>query len=151
MKKFLNILLFFTLFIAFFAYYISKSDHLASVQGGAHHMEHNMFIIPSHLTPPSVEIKISQDPSGSYLLNLQTNHFTFAPEKVGHQVESIHEGHAHLYINEKKVTRLYGPYYDLGSLKKGENVIKVSLNANNHDRFFYAREPIEDSIKIEVK
>ena len=42
------------------------------------------------------------------------------------------EGHAHLYINGKKVARVYACRYELPTLVPGEHVVEVGLFTNNH-------------------
>lgn len=137
MEKVKSFLIFFVLFVGFFYYYMSQNPHSDHLYAGATnlHSSHVVVEIPEGYEIPSVNIRVTQDLSGAWLLKLETNHFTFAPEKVGENEPSFNEGHAHLYINGKKINRLYGPYYNLGSLQTGMNEIEVTLNSNNHGVF----------------
>ena len=59
---------------------------------------------------------------------------TFAAEKVNEaHVEG--EGHAHIYVNGEKISRVYTPWYYLGDLEPGEYEIRVTLNANSHEEY----------------
>lgn len=145
--KMRSFLLFFIPFLLFFFYFTNQSaqHHLA-----AHSMhDHGFAVIPEGYDVPSVSIYVTQDHSNSWLLEVETQHFTFTPKKVGDNAPSYHEGHAHLYINGRKVSRLYGKYYDLGELKPGTK-ITVTLNANNHAALVYNGQRIEASAIVDA-
>lgn len=156
MGRFRSFLIFFVPFLVFFFYFTNQKghEHFDAVAGGggggSSHMEHGYVDIPFGYEVPTLKIVVTQDPTSSWLLEVQTNHFTFAPKKVGAKDPSYNEGHAHLYINGEKVTRLYGSYYDLGALKPGKNEMKVTLNANNHGVLRNHGKAIESSTVVEV-
>ena len=75
--------------------------------------------------------------------------FEFAPERVN-QASVVTEGHAHLFINGEKITRLYGPWYYLSLLPVGEHELRVELNGNGHETLSAGGQPIEATVKIEV-
>lgn len=106
--------------------------------------------IPENMTPPSIAGAVKQDPSGTWYVEIQTENFTFTPENVGLEQTSYNEGHAHLYLNGKRMNRMYCQYYNLGKLKKGKYKILVTLNANNHGLYTYEGKPIvyEETIII---
>ncbi len=62
---------------------------------------------------------------------------------------SYNEGDAHLYMNGRKVSRLYGKYYDLGGLKPGTK-ITVMLNANNHAALVHNGQKIEANTIVDA-
>ena len=68
---------------------------------------------------------------GGYNIRVQTLNFTFAPQRVGME-PSAGEGHAHLYVDDVKVARLYGEWFHLESLPDDAEMISVALYANNH-------------------
>ncbi|WP_083270898.1 hypothetical protein [Bacillus marinisedimentorum] len=145
MIKKLNSLLSFTLiFLAFFLYITGQNR--AAHMNSADAMSHGKLDIPKAAQNiPSVSISVSQDPSGSWLLKTETKHFAFQPEKAGTDEASFQEGHAHIYVDGKKINRLYGNYYNLGELQSGRHEITVSLNSNNHALFTYEGKEISDS------
>ncbi len=78
-----------------------------------------------------VSIKVTPDAMKGHNLIVRTRAFRFAPEHAsGTHVAG--EGHAHLYVDGVKQTRLYGPAFYLGDLKPGRHTIRVTLNANDH-------------------
>jgi hypothetical protein len=152
MKKFKSFLIFFIPFLIFFGYFTnqSKLNH-SSASTGDHHMVHDHVEIPEGCKVPSVKVFVTQDQSGTWLLRVKTEHFSFAPEKVGMNSPSYNEGHAHIYINGKKINRLYGEYYNLGVLDKGKHEVKVTLNSNSHGTLVYKGQPVQDSATVKVK
>ncbi|WP_226038509.1 hypothetical protein [Aquibacillus saliphilus] len=146
MKKIKSFFVFLILFLALFLYFINQNPHSHSANS---ENTHDHIIIPESYPIPSIKVLVTQDHSDTWLLKIKTNNFQFAPEKVGVNLPSYNEGHAHLYINEKKINRLYGKYYNLGTLKEGQNKIKVSLHSNNHGALVHSGEKIEDSTTID--
>jgi hypothetical protein len=82
-------------------------------------------------------------------LQVKTTNFAFAPERINTKGIAS-EGHAHLYIDGKKVTRLYGPWYYLGNLSPGQRTVTVTLNANGHEDLIYGGKPIQATQMIQV-
>lgn len=80
---------------------------------------------------PQVSISVTADPFSGFNLHVMLRNFTFAPAQAGRaNVDGV--GHAHLYINGVKHSRVYGPWVHLDDLPKGAVQIEVSLNANDH-------------------
>jgi hypothetical protein len=102
----------------------------------------------------SVVLKAAEDPMGGYNLHLKTKKFKWAPEHVN-QAKRKWEGHAHLYIDGAKITRLYGPDFYLGafylsSLEAGQHEVEVGLNANDHSTYVHRGVPVADTVTITV-
>jgi hypothetical protein len=121
-------------FVSIMLYFHNQNSHYQAMNHREGH-GHEAVAIPAGAKIPSIAGTVKKDPSGSWLLHIKTDNFTFAPEKAGLNEDSYIEGHAHIYINGKKVNRLYGNYYNLGELEKGSHQVKVTLNANNHSIF----------------
>ena len=119
-----------------------------SHQGEGHH-HHGSLEIPSGQPIPSVDLVVRPDAMKGWNLELRVSNFRFAPEKVN-QESNYREGHAHLYINGEKITRLYGPWYYLSNLEPGQHEITVTLNANGHEEFLSQGEAIADTVTIDV-
>jgi hypothetical protein len=145
LEKLKSFLVFFIPFIVFFFYFTSNNEHNPS---SANHMQHDYVEIPEGYQVPLVNISVTEDMSGTWLLSVDTSHFSFSPQKVGSTEPSFNEGHAHIYVNGKKINRLYGPYYNLDTLKKGENEIMVTLNSNNHGILAYRGKPISSRVVV---
>lgn len=120
-----------------------------SHEGEGHHHHHGSLEIPPGQPVPSVDLLVRPDSIRGWNLELRVSNFRFAPEKVN-QESNHREGHAHLYIDGKKITRLYGPWYYLPYLEPGQHEITVTLNANGHEEFVSQGEAIADTVTIEV-
>ncbi len=98
----------------------------------------------------SVQIVATPDAGSGVNIELVTTGFTFAPRNVnGDHVDG--EGHAHVYVDGVKITRLYGPYYHLSNLDPGERAISVILNANTHQEYAIGDEILEASTMVVVE
>jgi hypothetical protein len=60
------------------------------------------------------------------------------------------QGHAHIYVNGVKVSRVYSKWYYLSSafLKPGENNVSVTLNANDHSEWAINGTSISSSVRV---
>ena len=111
-------------------------------------MKHFVKIIPAaYKTPPSVKIRLEKDAhtKGALNLFLDIENFRFAPDEVN-KTSKINEGHAHLYLNGKKLTRLYGASYFMDKLPKGNLEIRVTLNTNMHEELSYKGKLVQDVV-----
>lgn len=94
---------------------------------------HVMTEVDKNLPIPGLKITATPDSKDGYNLNLRVTNFTFTPEVAG-QAPLPNTGHAHLYINDVKVARIYSDWYYIPSslLLPGMNYVMVTLNANDH-------------------
>ena len=117
----------------------SDSDHSGSTEGdGMTSMTHGESGHHSStieaVTAMSVALNVTADQISGANVQILTEGFTLAPENVnGAHVEG--EGHAHIYIDGVKISRVYSPWHHLGSLTPGEHEIRVTLNANSHQEY----------------
>ncbi len=118
-------------------------------QGEAPH-RHSTVEIPPGQPVPTVQLIVHPDALKGWNLELQTTNFVFAPERVNTK-GSFHEGHAHLYIDDRKITRLYSNWYYLGVLPPGEHKIRVTLNTNAHETLVHNGQPIQATATVQVK
>lgn len=107
-------------------------DHAShgAAHGGAHkHGE--LLSLPASPTAPTLNMMVMPDPMSGWNLHIMTTNFEFAPQNASRDhVDG--EGHAHIYVNGKKIARHYGPWMHIAALEPGENVIAVTLNSNDH-------------------
>lgn len=117
----------------------------------AHH-QHMPLMIPDDAAVPSVQLSITQDSKSGWNLSLELDNFRFAPENLD-KTESYtyQEGHAHLYVNGNKITRLYSPWYYFPRLVPGEYEITVTLNTNGHQDLMYQTQRIESTVQLTVQ
>jgi len=98
---------------------------------------------------PTISLNIQPDSRAGWNVYIETTNFTFAPQNVNTEyVEG--EGHAHLYINGDRLTRLYSNWYFLKELPPGQHEISVSLSGNDHSELYVRDTPIRDSQVIVV-
>ncbi|MBD2020912.1 hypothetical protein H6F43_12055 [Leptolyngbya sp. FACHB-36] len=109
---------------------------------------HSTVEIPKGQPVPSVNLVVHPDPMDGWNLEVKVANFRFAPERIS-QKGSLTEGHAHLFVNGRKVTRLYGTWYYL-ALEPGQHKITVSLNTNQHQSLTHNGQPILDTTIVTV-
>ncbi|MGF1524733.1 MAG: hypothetical protein ACFBSF_20600 [Leptolyngbyaceae cyanobacterium] len=117
--------------------------------GHGDHGDHGALEIPADQPVPTVSLTVMPDPVGGWNLEVQTENWTFAPERVN-QANVPAEGHAHLYLNGEKLTRIYSNWYYLPGLPPGEHTLTVGLNANGHETLMHNGQPIEASVTMIV-
>ena len=110
---------------------------------------HSALEIPAGQLVPTVNLVAHPDAHQGWNLEVQVTNFRFAPEHLS-QPSSPTEGHAHLYIDGEKVTRLYGNWYYLGNLPPGQHEITVSLNTNTHETLMHNGEPIQSTVRVDA-
>jgi hypothetical protein len=100
-------------------------------------------------TAPKVDVEVIEDPMGGWNLRLDTGNFRWAPENVSTDAVPG-EGHAHVFMDGKKVARLYGPWFYVSpsSMTKGKHTFTVSLNANDHTAYAVDDVQITDSVTL---
>lgn len=105
--------------------------------------------VPAGTTVPGLTVEVDEDPVRGWNLYVGTANFDFEPSKVNG--ESLPTGgHAHLYINDQPMQRIYSTWTHLPELPPGENEIRVTLNANGHETLTTQGEPIEESVTVDV-
>lgn len=97
---------------------------------------------------PQVSIRVERDTIAGWNVFVTVKNFVFTPESVN-QANTPNQGHAHLYLNGVKLTRLYGTAYHLADLPPGSHEVSVSLNANDHSDLLYQGAPIMASATVE--
>lgn len=117
--------------------------------GHGDHGDHGALEIPADQPVPTISLTVTPDPVGGWNLEVQTENWTFAPEHVN-QANVPAEGHAHLYINGEKLTRIYSNWHYLPSLPPGEHTLTVGLNANSHETLMHNGQPIEASVTMMI-
>ena len=97
----------------------------------------------------SVAVETSVDSVSGLNVQIIPDGFTFAANSVnGAHVDG--EGHAHIYVDGEKITRVYTPWYYLGDIEPGEHEIRVTLNANSHEVYAYGGSPVDVTTVVDV-
>jgi hypothetical protein len=113
------------------------------------------LVLADHITVdqwqyiPDISVELVQDVHSGWNLEINSNNFVFDPANAGGAHEIGH-GHGHLYVNNKKVTRIYGHWTHIPSdwLAQGHNKVEVTLNANTHEELWYKNVVISDAQMI---
>lgn len=113
------------------------------------HTHPELVVMPEDGSAPTVDFELLEDAAGGWNLHIQTTNYTFAPENVNGE-NMAGEGHAHIYINNVKLARVYGPWFHIGSLPSGDTEIVVTLNANDHSEMSVGGEIIYKSKTLQV-
>jgi hypothetical protein len=114
------------------------------------HSGHEEMEVPKGQPIPTLKLIVTPAQKG-WNLELKTTNFKFLPEKTKTKSMSTAEGHAHLFINGKKITRIYSSTYFIDSLPKGNHKITVSLSTVNHADITVNDKKIEDTKMIVSK
>ena len=105
----------------------------------------------SHEAPAKMTtaITVTKDAKMGHNLHVKSTRFRWTPANAsGKHVQG--QGHAHLYIDGKKITRLYGPWFFIGDLTKGKHTIKVTLNGNDHGDYVRGKRVIAAMATVTV-
>lgn len=111
---------------------------------------HKKVEVPAGQPMPTVNLVVRPDAMSGWNLEVKVTNFAFAPERVNTKSTSVNEGHAHLYVNGKKISRLYGNWYHLATLPPGINQITVTLNTNDHGDLTHRGKPIQATATVQV-
>lgn len=103
--------------------------------------KHSLFEVPSDQAP-TVQLEVVEDAKSGYNVRIVTSNFTFTPEKVNTQ-NVIGEGHAHLYVDGEKISRLYANNFHYDVSFEGKKTFRVTLNANDHSEYAVNGQKIE--------
>ena len=126
----------------------SDPAHHGTMAG--HAMNHDTPIELNAAAAPTLDIALSKDPMAGYNLHVMVTDFEFSPQRAS-LAHAAGQGHAHVYVNGEKQGRLYGPWVHLASLPKGEVLVEVTLNSNNHQPLSVNGTPIKATTTVEVE
>ena len=120
-----------------------SSDHHGDGEG-----DHHASTVEAE-SAMSVAVEATLDAVSGVNLHVILEGFAFAPESVnGEHVAG--EGHAHVYVDGVKISRVYTPWLHLDDLAVGRREIRVTLNANSHPRYTWNGELVEAATRILV-
>ncbi|NEQ96353.1 MAG: hypothetical protein F6K30_06455 [Cyanothece sp. SIO2G6] len=125
----------------------ANHDHGGANHGHAGH--HGSLDVMDPERVPAVTLIVQPDSRSGWNVEVQTENFTFAPERVN-QENLPNEGHGHLYVDGEKIARLYGNWYHISHLEPGTREVKVSLHANGHETWTYEGEAIAHTVTVNV-
>ncbi len=88
------------------------------------------------MSAPTLSLEAVPDSMDGYNVHLVTTNFRFTPETAGKSAVNG-RGHGHIYVNGVKIGRVYSEWYHVSAdkLASGNNVIEVTLNADDHSEW----------------
>ena len=99
--------------------------------------------------PVSVHITVESDGQAGVNVSIVTEGFQFAPELVD-QAHTPGSGHAHIYADGVKLSRVFDTQYHIEELAPGDHQIRVSLNTNDHSELTYKGHIVEATDTVTV-
>ncbi|MDE2940552.1 MAG: hypothetical protein OXR67_16780 [Chloroflexota bacterium] len=99
--------------------------------------------------PVSMGISAEVAEDGGVHVAINTVGWRWAPEKVN-EVNSDGAGHAHIYADGVKLSRVYGNYHYIPALEPGTREIKVNLNSNDHSELTWQGDLLEASVTVTI-
>ena len=117
-----------------FAYSFSAQRQYQSALANAEAGSHGIGVIDltgEPLIPEVTTIEVYTEAPDSYNLFVDIENWEFTPELAG-QAGVANEGHGHVFVDGKKVGRMYSNWFHLGDLAPGKHRIVVTLNSNDH-------------------
>ena len=121
------------------------SQDLAGASGDHGTMDHG----PMESAVP-VELNVTATVvDGGVRVEAEAEGWRWAPEQVN-GANSDGAGHAHIYANGVKLSRMYGPNYFIQSLPPGSYEIKVALNSNDHSELTWEGNLLEASTTVTI-
>ena len=121
-------------------------DHHGSGQAADGGHEHGGTVETSGM---AVAVTAEVDPIDGINVHIAPTGFVFAPERVN-QADVEGEGHAHIYVDGEKVSRVYGERFHLKGVAPGEHEIRVTLNANSHGEYAVGGQVVQAVTQISV-
>ena len=84
---------------------------------------------------PKASLVIKKDPTGGFNVQVKTTNFLWRPELASMQHVSG-EGHAHVYLDGRKIMRIYNEWFHLNtyqfSTRAGEQLLSIEFVGNDH-------------------
>jgi hypothetical protein len=84
---------------------------------------------------PQASLEIQKDPTGGFNVHVVTTNFVWRPEMASMQ-HIPGEGHAHVYLDGRKIMRIYNEWFHLNtyqfSTRSGEQLLSIEFVGNDH-------------------
>ena len=99
--------------------------------------------------PIAIDISAEAEEGGGVHVNIVAEGWRWAPEEVNLE-PSPGAGHAHIYADGVKLSRVYGPHYYLSGLEPGMREIRVAFNDNSHNALTFEGNPVEATATVTI-
>ena len=112
-------------------------------------MHQQQLPVPEGRPLPQIALELARDSEDGFNLHVELRNFHMeSPSFSSGSYDGILSGHAHLYLNGKKLTRLYSADLHLPArlFREGINSLQLSINDHNHAVWAVDKEPIQATI-----
>lgn len=126
--------------------------HETAAAGGGEHSHAHGAMDPGPIesaVPVSLDLAAEVDPAGGLHIRIATENWQWAPEEVN-QESRPGVGHAHIYANGEKLSRIYGPEHYVADLPPGQYEIRVDLNDNAHNALTVNGAPLAATTAVTI-
>jgi len=111
--------------------------------------DHPVRNVSDALPYPKITHLVFPDAMDGYNVQILVDNFKFTPASINRAVQP-NTGHAHLYVNGQKISRVYSEWIHLPSslLQLGVNQVTVTLNANDHSEWAIDSQSIASTVAV---
>jgi len=99
----------------------------------------------SEKVAPKASLELQKDPTGGFNVHVVTSNFVWRPEQASKKHVSG-EGHAHVYLDGRKIMRIYNEWFHLNtyqfSTRAGEQLLSIEFVGNDHAPYTVQGVPI---------
>jgi len=94
---------------------------------------------------PKATLDIQKDPTGGFNVQVITSNFVWRPEMASMK-HVPGEGHAHVYLDGRKIMRIYNEWFHLNtyqfSTRAGEQLLSIEFVGNDHSPYTIQGVPV---------
>jgi len=102
---------------------------------------------------PKATLEIQKDPTGGFNVHVVTTNFVWRPEMASMQ-HVPGEGHAHVYLDGRKIMRIYNEWFHLNTFqfatKAGEQLLSIEFVGNDHAPYTIQGLPVGSEQIVDV-
>ena len=102
---------------------------------------------------PQATLEIQKDPTGGFNVHVVITNFVWRPEMASMQ-HIPGEGHAHVYLDGRKIMRIYNEWFHLNtfqfSTRSGEQLLSIEFVGNDHAPYTIQGMPIGAEQVVDV-
>ncbi len=131
--------------VSSYAEELDKRDHRID-----HSVMHQVQVaVPDDLPVPELAMILTRDSEDGFNLHVELANFQMeSPAARTEPPKNSVHGHAHLYLNGVKLTRLYAKDLHLPArlFRSGMNSLQISINDHNHAVWAVGNDPIQATV-----
>jgi len=102
---------------------------------------------------PKAVLEVKKDPTGGFNVHVVTTNFVWRPEMASMQ-HVPGEGHAHVYLDGRKIMRIYNEWFHLNTFqfatKAGEQLLSIEFVGNDHAPYTIQGLPVGSEQIVDV-